>query len=103
MGRADSVDDPVGSQVARRCCDRLASGQTRSVFAGPQFLASCQDCGSAAAVNRPVNTAPAKQGRVSCVDDRVDLLVRDVPEDRIDFHESGPLLASELISVPKTL
>ena len=48
-----------------------------------------EDGGAARTVNRAVDTASAEQCGVRRVDDRVDLLFRDVAEDELDHRPAG--------------
>jgi hypothetical protein len=68
----DGVDDPARRQIPggrRLRISRLASAETAALL---------EDRRSARAMDGAVDTAAAEEGRIRCVDDRVDLLLRDV-------------------------
>src|SRR5690606_35081663 len=82
--RSDRVDHPFRRQFTCRRGDRLAGRESVGV-AGPTDLAArLQDRWAAAAVDRAVHAAPAEEAGVRRVDDRVDLLLRDVALDQAE-------------------
>jgi hypothetical protein len=64
----------------------LPDRQAPPVAAGAKVAALLQDRRATLAVDRPVDPAAAQQRRVGRVDDRVDLLGRDVAGDQLDPH-----------------
>ncbi len=76
------VNYVLGVQITGLCED---SGAGR---ASVWVLLSCglHDCATATSVDRSINTAPARQTGIGRVDDRVDLLLRDIS---VDQFESG--------------
>src|SRR4051794_10594815 len=80
---ADGVDDVTCRQVSGPCRLRVAR------LAAPEPAAFLQDGGAAGAMDRSVDPAAAEQARVRGVDDRVDVLLRDVAGDELDHAYAG--------------
>jgi len=84
--RADRVDHVPGRQPVAGGRLRLA----RTAAAEPTAL--LEQLGTGGAVNRAVDAAAAEQRAVGSVDDRVDILLCDVSERRLDHEAVGLLL-----------
>src|SRR6185369_1967473 len=66
-----------------------AAGRATALL-GPDPVAFEHDRGAARAMDRSIHAAAADQARVGGVDDRVDLLLRDVADDEREYRHGGP-------------
>lgn len=78
--RSDRVDDVLGGQFAGARND----GRTCRATVRIQTLRFLHDAGTGPAMNRPVDSASTRQTAVGRIDDRVHLLLDDIPFDQ--FH-----------------
>ncbi len=79
------MNDVAGRKLAGPRYDRLSRRAAPVAITDSPALR--QDGGAASAVDRPVNSASPQERRVRGVDDRVDLLVRDVSREIRDVSQ----------------
>ena len=82
----DGVDHPAGGQPEPGGRDGVPDGQPVRQRGPAQLPARGQQLGPGGGVDRAVDSPAAEQGRVRGVDDDVDVLRGDVPEDGLDQH-----------------
>ena len=83
---ADGVHHPAGGQPEPRGRDGVSHGQPVGQRGPAQLPARGQQLRPGGRVDRPVDSPATEQGRVRGVDDDVDVLRGDVPEDGLDQH-----------------
>ena len=86
MLRTDRVDDEIAGQIPRGGRDGVSGRQAVDKFLAAYAPTLLQQRRSGRSMDCAVDAAAAEQFRIGRVDDRVDLLLGDVPEHGLDAH-----------------